>query len=300
MYFCTVNLSAYCCYKVDGYLLNKTKRYACLVAGNVRNFYYCNARKRNCSRLSRGLVTASSLQGYSHDLQHRMWCTVPRFFCVKALEALKSEEKLSPTRNRAPVMKRLVTILSFLPLLTLCSCGNNKTESTKNDAPKSEVPVDSLAIALHELDSLLNCGTLIHLDVYEIGKLKSVSIAVHKLTVADRDYSYINFRKDCGGEYYYSWEDAMLLNDECKYLLNALNTIMQNNKRAVDHEERYAYSTKDDIAVYATSDKSGSNWTMRFSVDYNKSNSSITLTGEEMGTLKELILKAQEKIAELK
>ena len=196
-------------------------------------------------------------------------------------------------------MKRMVVILSFLSLLTLCSCGKNNKTTPQTEESKVEATVDSLAVALHEIDSLLNCGTLIHLDVYEIGKLKTVSVAVHKLTVADRSYSYMNFRKDCGGEYYYSWEDAMLLNEECKYFLNALNTVMQNNKRAVDHEERYAYSTKDDIAIYATSEKSGSNWTMRFSVDYKKSNSSITLTGEEMGTLKELILKAQEKIAEL-
>lgn len=197
-------------------------------------------------------------------------------------------------------MNKTLLILSFLPLLAFCSCSKNKTSAPQKEETVVETSVDSLAMALHEIDSLLNCGTLIHLDVYEIGKLKSVSVSVHKLTVSDRNYSYINFRKDCGGEYYYSWEDAMLLKDECKYFLNAINTIMENNKRTVDHEERYAYSTKDDMAIYATSEKSGSNWTMKFSVDYKKSNSVVNLSIEDMTTLKELIMKAQEKIAEIK
>ena len=270
--------------------------------GCVYNRIYIQRGLRHCLSSEDGQYQ-SLVRGMSDELRF------PRFFYDHIIilrfgnhrsGVRRRPEWLCPTRTRVYIMKRLLMLLSLLPILVLCSCSKNNKNTTQTDVSKVEATVDSLAVALHEIDSLLNCGTLIHLDVYEIGKLKTVSVAVHKLTVADRSYSYVNFRKDCGGEYYYSWEDAMLLNEECKYFLNALNTIMQNNKRAVDHEERYAYSTKDDIAIYATSEKSGSNWTMRFSVDYKKSNSSITLSGDEMANLKELILKAQDKIEELK
>ena len=61
--------------------------------------------------------------------------------------------------------------------------------------------LDSLAVALHEIDSIMNSGRLVHRDVYEIGWLKNSSIGVQKLTAGEESSVWINFRKDCGGEY---------------------------------------------------------------------------------------------------
>lgn len=196
-------------------------------------------------------------------------------------------------------MKKVFLILSLVPILVFCSCSKNDTPSPQNDEIITETTADSLAIALHEIDSMLNCGTLIHSDIYAIGKLKSVEIFVHKLSVADIKYTYINFRKDCGGEYYYSWENAILLSDECKYLLSAIDTIIQNSNREVDHEEMYTYTTKDDITLASKSENKGTKWTIKLSVDKNKSNSYITLDRNELNTLKELIKESLNKIAEI-
>lgn len=195
-------------------------------------------------------------------------------------------------------MKKRVTISSlFVALLFLTSCGNNnQPQNQSNDV--HETAIDSLAVALHEVDSILNSGQLAHLDVYEIGKIKNVSVSVQKATAGDWTTTWINFRKDCGGEYYYSWEDARLLYEECQYFIGAINTIHSNRERVVDHEERYAYMTKDDIRIFAYA-KSGNAWTVELSVDYHKQNSTITLSSNDVEELIGLIQKAQEKIIQI-
>ncbi len=183
-------------------------------------------------------------------------------------------------------------------MMLMASCGNKNNPEQPQSDNAEQAAVDSLAIALHEIDSIMNGGQLIHLDIYEIGKIKNVSVSVQKLSAGNESTIWINFRKDCGGEYYYSWEDAHLLNEECSYLLDAINTILANKDRAVDHEERYAYITKDDIRVMASA-SAGKPWTMNLSVDYAKQNSTITLTDSDITDLKTLIQKSQEKILQL-
>ena len=190
-----------------------------------------------------------------------------------------------------------IFILATLSVFGLAACkGENKP--TQETVVEEQAAVDSLAIALHEVDSILNSGQLAHLDVYEIGKIKNISISVQKASAGDWSTSWINLRKDCGGEYYYSWEDARLLYDECPYFIKAINTILSNREREVDHEERYAYMTKDDIRVFAYA-KSGNAWTIELSVDYHKQNSTITLANKDVEDLINLIQKSQEKINQI-
>lgn len=190
-----------------------------------------------------------------------------------------------------------IFILATLSVFGLAACkGENKP--TQETVVEEQAAVDSLAIALHEVDSILNSGQLAHLDVYEIGKIKNISISVQKASAGDWSTSWINLRKDCGGEYYYSWEDARLLYDECPYFIKAINTILSNRDREVDHEERYAYMTKDDIRVFAYA-KSGNAWTIELSVDYHKQNSTITLANKDVEDLINLIRKSQEKINQI-
>lgn len=190
-----------------------------------------------------------------------------------------------------------IFILATLSVFGLAACkGENKP--TQETVVEEQAAVDSLAIALHEVDSILNSGQLAHLDVYEIGKIKNISISVQKASAGDWSTSWINLRKDCGGEYYYSWEDARLLYDECPYFIKAINTILSNRERKVDHEERYAYMTKDDIRVFAYA-KSGNAWTIELSVDYHKQNSTITLANKDVDELINLIQNSQEKINQI-
>lgn len=190
-----------------------------------------------------------------------------------------------------------IFILATLSVFGLAAC-NGENKPTQETVVEEQAAVDSLAIALHEVDSILNSGQLAHLDVYEIGKIKNISISVQKASAGDWSTSWINLRKDCGGEYYYSWEDARLLYDECPYFIKAINTILSNREREVDHEERYAYMTKDDIRVFAYS-KSGNAWTIELSVDYHKQNSTITLANKDVEDLINLIQKSQEKINQI-
>mgnify|MGYP003445029194 CR=1 FL=1 len=187
-----------------------------------------------------------------------------------------------------------IFILATLSVFGLAAC-NGENKPTQETVVEEQAAVDSLAIALHEVDSILNSGQLAHLDVYEIGKIKNISISVQKASAGDWSTSWINLRKDCGGEYYYSWEDARLLYDECPYFIKAINTILSNRDREVDHEERYAYMTKDDIRVFAYA-KSGNAWTIELSVDYHKQNSTIALANKDVEELINLIQKSQEKI----
>lgn len=190
-------------------------------------------------------------------------------------------------------------IVVILTLISCISC-NTTTESEIETTPSQpEITIDSLAIALHQLDSISNCGTLLHADIYKIGSLKSITITVQQITTNNTSFSYINFRKDCGGDYYYSWENARLLDKECPYLIDAIKTIMNNLDRTVNHEERYAYITKDNIRIISENTNNGLNWSIQLSVDYLKSNSTVTLTAEDLQSLLNLIIKAQEKIREL-
>lgn len=191
----------------------------------------------------------------------------------------------------------LVLFVAILSIFGLVACNGNHN-TTQESIPTEQASIDSLAVALREIDSIMNSGQLVHLDVYEIGKLKNTSVSVQKLTTGDESSVWINFRKDCGGEYYYSWEDAHLLNDECPYFIEALTTILSNKDREVDHEERYAYVTKDNIRILSSA-TSGKEWSIQFSVDYLKQNSTLTLSDKDAEDLEGLIQKAQSKIRKI-
>jgi hypothetical protein len=199
---------------------------------------------------------------------------------------------------------KLLLVCSVSLLFGLFSCTttvnkNQPTNETTTEEPVvTETQIDSIALALHELDSIMNSGQLVHLDVYELGKLKSVSVSVQKITSVDHSLTYINFRKDCGGEYYYSWEDARLLTEECPYFLDAMNVIIENKTREVDHEERYAYITKDNMRLFSTANP-GKKWNIELSVDYRKQNSTVTMSDKELEELRDLIIKGQQKIEEI-
>lgn len=196
----------------------------------------------------------------------------------------------------------LFVVLLSITGITACVDNNDKADDipiTQEQIVTEQVTIDSLAVALHEIDSIMNCGRLVHLDVFEIGKLKNISVSVHKLNAGEQSSVWINFRKDCGNEYYYSWEDAHLLNEEYPYFIEAINTILSNKDREVEHEERYAYVTKDDIRFFASA-TCGKPWSMELSIDFKKQNSTITLAEKDVENLKVLIQKAKEKMDEIK
>lgn len=199
-------------------------------------------------------------------------------------------------------MKEIIFIFTvvLLSLSTACSGGqngpNNLTPS--NDSIANETVVDSLAITLNRLDSIQNKGQLVHFDTWKIGNLKSVEIQVQKFSSNNKSIVFINLRKDCGGEYYYSWENAHLFQEELPYLYEAINTIKNNLNRETDHNEKYAYSTKDNIVVFA--ENLGKGWNLKLSVDANNSNAYINLTAAELDKLLELLQQANKKLDTIK
>ena len=202
------------------------------------------------------------------------------------------------SKNGCCLSMLIMVLLSILGI-TACVDKSDNTPIIHEQEVTDQITIDSLAIALHKIDSIMNCGRLVHLDVYEIGKLKNITVSVHKLNAGELSSVWINFRKDCGNEYYYSWEDAHLLNEEYPYFIEAINTILSNKDREVEHEERYAYITKDDIRFFASA-TSGKPWSMELSIDFKKQNSTITLAEKDVENLKVLIQKAKEKMDEIK
>ena len=179
----------------------------------------------------------------------------------------------------------------------LGACSSKPQTSSIEDTGTEQI--DTLAQKLHQLDSALNCGSLIHLNIYKLGKLKSVEFSVQSVQFGDKELEYINLRKDCGNDYYYMWEDARLLPDECKYLVDAINTIKANLERSTDHEERYAYITKDDIRIIASNSGDGNKWNVALDVDYRKERSEISLSTSDIETFLTYINQGLAKINEL-
>lgn len=199
-------------------------------------------------------------------------------------------------------MKEIVFILTvvLLSLSTACSGAQNGPNNitSSNDSIVNETVVDSLDITLNRLDSIQNKGRLIHFDTWKIGNLKSVEIQVQKFSSNNESIVSINLRKDCGGEYYYSWVNAHLFQEELPYLYEAINTIKNNLNRETDHNEKYAYSTKDNIVVFA--ENLGKGWNLKLSVDANNSNAYINLTTAELDKLLELLQQADKKLDTIK
>ena len=195
-------------------------------------------------------------------------------------------------------MKQVVFLFfSFAIVLTagLSSCNQSGNSTAAND--KQDVAeIDSLAQQLHYIDSLYNSGSLIHLDSYKLGKLKSIDVSVKSIDVEGVTVQHINLRKEIGNYYYSYWEDARLLPGECQYLIKAIETIKSNLHRETNHEERYAYITKDSIRILATNDGSGAKWTVNLSVNYQKEGAEITISEEELDTFVDLIKQGLVKI----
>lgn len=199
-------------------------------------------------------------------------------------------------------MKKIIPILTvtLLALSTACGGGPKGNDSTTsaNDSIANDTAVDSIAIALSRLDSIQSKGQLVHFDTWKIGNLKGVEVQAQKFSSENDSIVFITLRKDCGGEYYYSWEDAFIFQKELPSLYEAINTIKSNLNRETDHNEKYAYTTKDNVVVYA--ENPGKGWNLKLSVDAHKSNAYINLTTAELDKLVELLQQANNKLNEIK
>ena len=187
-----------------------------------------------------------------------------------------------------------------MALSTACGGGSKGNDSTTsaNDSIANDTAVDSLALALSRLDSIQSKGKLVHFDTWKIGNLKSIEVQAQKFSSDNDSIVFITLRKDCGGEYYYSWEDAFIFQKELPSLYEAANTIKSNLNRATDHNEKYAYATKDNVVIFA--ENPGKGWTLKLSVDAHKSNSHISLTPAELDNFVHMLQQANKKLDEIK
>ena len=199
-------------------------------------------------------------------------------------------------------MKKVILILTvtLLALSTACSGGphGSGSEKSPNDSIGNDKAVDSLALVLNSLDSIQSKGQLVHFDTWKIGNLKSIEVQTQKFSCENDSLVFITLRKDCGGEYYYSWEDAFIFQKELPSLYEAVSIIKSNLNRETDHNEKYAYTTKDNVMVYA--ENPGKGWNLKLSVDTRKSNSFINLTPAELDQFIELLKQANNKLNEIK
>ena len=200
-------------------------------------------------------------------------------------------------------MKKIFFLLwgVMLPLF-IDSCGNsNVDDSSKNEETRDSIQNDSLATYMQKLDSINSySGELRHLNIYKLGKMKSIEFEVYSIESKSDTVEYINLRKDCGGEYYYDWENAMLLAEEVKFFVEAIETVLDNFERVVSNEERYVYITKDDIRLISENENKNGKWIASLSVDYRKKNSYISLSKEDLRILKNMLLAGENKVKELR
>ena len=199
-------------------------------------------------------------------------------------------------------MRSIILFITITALIFTTACsgeskGNGNTEAL-NDSIANDTAVDSLALALSRLDSIQSKGQLVHFDTWKIGNLKGVEVQAQKFSSENDSIVFITLRKDCGGEYYYSWEDAFIFQKELPSLYEAINTIKSNLNRETDHNEKYVYSTKDNVMVYA--ENPGKVWNLKLSVDAHKSNSYINLSTTELDRFIELLKQANNKLEEIK
>lgn len=199
-------------------------------------------------------------------------------------------------------MKKFSPIIAIVLLGLSSSCGGGTTSTDANtahsDSIANDAAVDSLTLVLNRLDSIRSKGKLVHFDTWKIGNLKSVEVQAQKFSSDNDSIVFITLRKDCGGEYYYSWEDAFIFQKELPSLYEAIATIKSNLNRDTDHNEKYAYTTKDNVVIFA--ENPGKGWNLKLSVDAHKSNSHISLTPAELDRLVELLKQANNKLNEIK
>lgn len=199
-------------------------------------------------------------------------------------------------------MNRVFPILIALlfVLTTACGSGNSTVDTNyaETDSIANDTAVDSLILVLNRLDSIQSKGQLVHFDTYKIGNLKSVEVQAQKFSSENDSIVFITLRKDCGGEYYYSWEDAFIFQKELPSLYEAITTIKSNLNRTTDHNENYAYTTKDNVVILA--ENPGKGWNLKLSVDAHKSNSHINLTPAELDQFVQLLQQANNKLNEIK
>lgn len=199
-------------------------------------------------------------------------------------------------------MKQIIPILTvaLFAISTACSGGVKGSDSEKNanDSIVNDTAVDSLALVLSRLDSIQSKGQLVHFDTWKIGNIKGVEVQAQKFSCENDSIVFITLRKDCGGEYYYSWENAFIFQKELPSLYDAVNIIKTNLNRETDHNEKYAYTTKDNVMVLA--ENPGKGWNLKLSVDTHKSNAYINLTPAELDRFIELLKQANNKLEEIK
>lgn len=199
-------------------------------------------------------------------------------------------------------MRNIIQIITITVLIfsTACSGGQKSSDGEKlaNDSIVNDTAVDSLALVLSRLDSIQSKGQLVHFDTWKIGNIKGVEVQAQKFSSDNDSIVFITLRKDCGGEYYYSWEDAFIFQKELPSLYDAVNIIKTNLNRETDHNEKYAYTTKDNVMVFA--ENPGKGWNLKLSVDTHKSNAYINLTQAELDRFVELLKQANNKLEEIK
>lgn len=194
----------------------------------------------------------------------------------------------------------MLVLVIFLSIL-VSACSNNadnKSVDLNNNPESSSKSADTLQIALNRADSIVNCGELFHLETFEIGKIKNIFISVEKMTTKKDTICYVNIKKDCGNEYYYSWENKIILREEIKYYIEAIKEMQNNINRNVTHVERFGYSTKSGLNTLLFNENNGKGWI--FAIKFRDGdNGTEFLKIKNIEDLKSLLNKCVVKINEV-
>lgn len=190
-------------------------------------------------------------------------------------------------------------VIVFVFLCTACNGGSTALENNdgQNESTAITVVIDSISSTLKWIDNIQEQGELFHIETWHIGNLQSVEIRVLKVSIEKDSVVFIQLRKDCGGEYYYSWEETNILKEELPSLYRAIDKIKSNINRKTDHTEKYLYFTKDNVVI--DSENSGKGWRLKLSVNSRVKNSFITISPAELDKFVELLQTASRKIDEL-
>ena len=199
-------------------------------------------------------------------------------------------------------MKKLSLIIFSAIVLSgvLFSCNNSGSTS------KDTKEIDSILTRLQLIDSLQNSGTYCHLEAWNIGRIiengykeyssladkHSVNVYANKLSFANDTLFYITLEYNINSEYSSQYETKYVDVKEIKAFCSAIDDIKKNYDKKTDYFELFQYQSKGEAKMYLKHYADTDYKSLKFC--------SIELAKSDLDELKQILLKAEKKIEELR
>lgn len=205
-------------------------------------------------------------------------------------------------KNLLTHMKKLSFIILSAIVLSGFLFGCNNSGST----PKETKEIDSILTRLRLIDSLQNSGTYCHLEAWNIGRViengykeyssladkHSVNVYANKLSFANDTLFYVTLEYNINSDYSSRYETKYVDVKEIKAFCSAIDDIKKNYDKKSDHFELFQYHSKGEAKIFLKHYADSDYKLLQFC--------SIDIVESDLDELKQILLKAEKKIEELR